>query len=162
MLSSSSELDGGFLRVCRMCGVCFREGGADGGLGDGVTLLTGMREDARMPAIVASVSDVKAVFAERWARRGGGGTGFLRLGVSPGGVLCAEVGRTLRGRAAGRSEVATCERPLGGECSFEACPDEADTKVSRDDVDELLRGIGAGGCGLALCSVGGFGISCID
>lgn len=121
--------------------------------------------DARIPAMVASVSEcrgsVDAEEAAVWERLGGGGTGFRRTGRASSEDDLSNTGaeRFRFGSSGGGDAI---DRPPSGELGFsgEGCSgdglDEADTNVSFDDVDahESVRGCPVGTLSLLRAVVG--------
>lgn len=109
---------------------------ATGG-GGGVLVLDrlGLERAARMPAMVASVSDASVVLLVGSTRRGGGGAG-ARFGDRA-GKLRVEGGCGRGGLAGGG--VLGRDRPRSGEPGPEEGTEDADTKVSLDKVDEDRR-----------------------
>lgn len=126
---SSSDLLGGWRSVWRICGVCLRDGGFGGGVFDGV-----IRDDARAPATMASVSESRGRLGELMYGCRRGGTGGRLAEVASVDIARVDGGRLCRGVIGvdGRDLL------LSGELGWGVGTDDAETKVSLDEV-ELRR-----------------------
>ena len=101
----------------------------------------GLARAARMPAMVASVSEASARFLGGCVRRGGGGAGVRRdVGA---GMLWTD-GCCGRGGLA-REGVVGRDRPRSGDPGPGEGAEDADTNVSSEKVDEDRRAGGMGG-----------------